>query len=262
MHNFFYDWDHDMGPEYFSLEYYYGLSFPLHMHRTFELILVYEGAIKMRVEKEEYELKAGDMLLVKSNFLHSISTDETSLAGVCIFSPELIGTVSSRFKQYPLTSPVIHDVPSVYWELLKGIDKSSSISKIKGFLYSVCALFYEKLDPTQEEKLMGRDRMLREVLYYVEQNIHTPCALTIVAEELGYSASYLSRAFSTMVGIPYTAYVRNAKVNRACYLLKNTNSKIADIVTQCGYTSLATFHHNFKELIGCSPTEYRQRNQI
>ena len=73
MHNFFYDWDHDIGPEYFSLEYYYGLGFPLHMHRTLELILVYEGNIKMRVEKEEYELKAGDMLLVKSNFLHSIS---------------------------------------------------------------------------------------------------------------------------------------------------------------------------------------------
>jgi AraC-like DNA-binding protein len=191
-----------------------------------------------------------------------MTTEETSLAGVCIFSPELIGTVSSHFKQYPLTSPVIRNVPQVYWELLKGIDKSSSIGKIKGFLYSVCDLFYERLDPTQEEKLLGRERLLREVLNYIEQNIHTPCALTTAAEELGYSSSYLSRAFSTMVGVPYMAYVRNAKINRACYLLKNTNGKIADIVTQCGYTSLATFHHNFKDLIGCNPTEYRQRNRL
>lgn len=262
MHNFFYEWKHDIGPDYFSIEFCHDVCFPLHMHRSFELVLLYEGTLKVRVEMQEYELKAGDMLLVKSNCLHSTTTEVASFAKFCIFSPEMIGAVSSQFKQHTLTSPLVRNVPLVYWELFKGIDGSSSVGKIKGFLYSVCDLFYEKLDPTQEEKLMGRDRMLREVLYYVEQNIHTPCALTIVAEELGYSASYLSRAFSTMVGIPYTAYVRNAKVNRACYLLKNTNSKIADIVTQCGYTSLATFHHNFKELIGCSPTEYRQRNQI
>ena len=262
MHNFFYEWKHDIEPDYFSIEFCHDVCFPLHMHRSFELVLLYEGTLKVCVEMQEYELEAGDMLLVKSHCIHSTTTDKNSYSKFCIFSPELIGAVSSQFKQHPLTSPVVRKVPPVYWELFKGINESSSISKIKGFLYSICDLFYGQLDLTREEELMGRGQFLREVLQYVEHNIHTPCALTDVAEELGYSASYLSRAFNTMVGITYTAYVRNVKINRACYFLKNTNDKIADIVSRCGYTSVATFHHNFKELIGCNPTEYRQRSRM
>ena len=259
MHNFFYDWDHDMGPEYFSLEYYYGLSFPLHMHRTFELILVYEGNIKVRVEKEEYELKAGDMLLVKSNYVHSITSDETSLAGVCIFSPELIGASSPYFMKHPLTSPVVRNAPFVYWELLRGIDSSSTTGKIKGFLYSVCEIFYEQLDLTRVDSPMGRNHFIREVLQHIEHNLQKPCALTLAAEELGCSASYLSRVFSTTMGISFAAYVRSRRINLACNLLKNTNDKISEIMNRCGYTSIATFNHNFKEQIGCNPTEYRRR---
>ena len=259
MHSFFYDWDRDTGQDYFTINTYYDLTFPLHMHRTFELVYLCEGTMKMWVEGQEYELEAGDMLLVKSNYVHSTTTDTSSCATYCIFAPELIGAVSSQFKQHPLTSPVVRNVPSVYRELFVGVSESSSICRIKGLLYSVCELFYGKLDLSREEVLMGRGRLLREVFKYIEQNIQTPCALTTVADELGYSASYLSRAFNTMVGIPYTAYVRNVRINHACYLLRNTNDKIADIVSQCGYTSAATFYHNFKELIGCGPTEYRQR---
>ena len=62
--------------------------------------------------------------------------------------------------------------------------------------------------------------------------------------------------------MPFTAYVRHVKINRACYLLKNTNAGVTDIVTQCGFLSVATFNHSFKELTGCSPTEYRRKNRV
>ena len=82
-----------------------------------------------------------------------------------------------------------------------------------------------------------------------------------MAAALGYSESYLSRIFGEAVGMPFTAYVRHVKINRACYLLKNTNAGVTDIVTQCGFLSVATFNHNFKALTGQSPTEYRKRHQ-
>ena len=85
-------------------------------------------------------------------------------------------------------------------------------------------------------------------------------SLTAIAEALGYSDSYLSRVFGEAVGIPLSAYVRQVKINRACYLLKNTRKSVTDIVSQCGYTSVATFNHNFHELVGCSPTVYRKQS--
>ncbi|MBQ7315868.1 MAG: helix-turn-helix transcriptional regulator [Clostridia bacterium] len=259
MHNFFYDWEHDNGPEYFSVDSYRDLTSPLHMHRTFELIAVSDGTLKVHIEKQEYEMCGGDMLLVKSNFVHGIKTDGASDATICIFSPELIGASSPYFMKHPLTSPVVRNAPVVYWELLRGIDSSSTTGKIKGFLYSVCEIFYEQLDLTQADSPMGRNRFIREVLQYIEHNLQKPCALTLAAEELGCSASYLSRLFSTTVGISFASYVRSRRINLACNLLKNTNEKISEIMNRCGYTSIATFNHNFKEQIGCNPTEYRKQ---
>ncbi len=261
MKDFFYELKHDIGADYFTVEEDRDFSFPMHMHRCYEIILLGEGAMKVRIEQAEYAIGAGDMILIKPNRMHSLETVGTSRHKLCIFSPELIAAVSPQIKKHPLSSPVVRAVPSLYRELFDGIDESATVGGIKGFLYCVCDLFYKQLDLTREDVSSGKDHLIRDVLRYVEKNIHAPCSLVSVADALGYSDSYLSRVFHEVVGMPYTAYVRHVKINRAYYLLKNTNASVIDIVSQCGYTSVATFNHNFKELTGCSPTEYRKRNR-
>lgn len=261
MKGFFYELKHDVGADYFTIEHGSDYSFPLHMHRCFEIILLCEGAMRVRIEQQVFELTAGDMILIKPNRVHSLETVGTSCHKLCIFSPELIAAVSGLLKRHPMISPVVSNVPSPYRELFDGIDESASLGGIKGFLYCICDLFCKQLDVSREEVLSGREHLLRAVLRYVEQNIHTSCSLAVTASALGYSDSYLSRVFNATVGMPYTAYVRHVKINRACYLLKNTNTTITEIVSQCGYASVATFNHNFKELTGCSPTEYRKHSR-
>lgn len=262
MKDFFYELKHDIGADYFTVEQGENLSFPPHMHRCYEIILLCEGAMRVRIEQEEHEISAGDMILIKPNRVHSLESAGSSRHKLCIFSPELIAAVSPRLKRHPLLSPVVRDVPSLYRELFGQINESASVGGIKGFLYCVCDLFCKQLDTSREEVLSGKDHLIRDILRYVEENKQTPCSLTSVAAALGYSESYLSRSFGEAVGMSFTAYVRHVKINRACYLLKNTNASVTDIVTQCGFASVATFNHSFKELTGCSPTEYRRRNRV
>ena len=260
MKDFFYELKHEITADYFTVEEASNLSFPMHMHRCFEIILLLEGSMRVRIEREEHEILPGDMILIKPNRLHSLETPTHSRHKLCIFSPELIAAVAPTLKKHPLTSPVIRRVPSPYRELFEGIDQSAAIGGIKGFLYCVCDLFCGQLDMGREEEATGKDHLIRDTLRYVEENVHAPCSLTAIAEALGYSDSYLSRVFGEAVGIPLSAYVRQVKINRACYLLKNTRKSVTDIVSQCGYTSVATFNHNFHELVGCSPTVYRKKS--
>lgn len=262
MSEFFYELRHDIGSDYFTVERGRDLSFPLHMHRCFEIILVTAGSMKVRIEQDVYALDAGDMILIKPNRVHSLETADTSEHKLCIFSPELIAAVASPLKRHPLTSPVVRDALHLYRELFESLDESASVGGIKGVLYCVCDLFCRQLDLTREEILSGKDHLIRDMLRYVEKNMSASCSLATTAAALGYSESYLSRVFGDTVGMPYTAYVRQVKINRACYLLKNTGISITDIVNQCGYSSVATFNHNFKELTGCSPTEYRKENRV
>ncbi len=261
MKEFFYELKHDIGANYFTVEEAGDFSFSMHMHRCYEIILLREGSMRVRIEQNEYELGAGDMILVKPNRVHSMESLGDSRHKLCIFAPELIAAVSPQIMRYQLSSPVIRSVPRVYRELFEGIDESANTGGIKGVLYCICDLFFRQLDLSREDLLSGRGYLIRDVLRYVEENIHAPCSLADVAEALGYSDSYLSRVFGEVVGMPYKAYVRHVKINRACYLLKNTADGITEIVSQCGYTSVATFNHSFKELTGCNPTEYRKKNR-
>ena len=262
MSEFFYELKHDIGADYFTVEQGQDISFPLHMHRCFEIILITEGHMRVRIEQESYPLEAGDMILIKPNRVHSLETDGSSRHKLCIFSPELIAAVASPLKRHPLTSPMVRNAPRLYRDLFESIDESASVGGIKGFLYCVCDLFCKQLDLSREEVLSGKDHLIRDMLRYVEKNMNAPCSLASTAAALGYSEAYLSRVFGDTVGMSYTAYVRQVKINRACYLLKNTGVSITDIVNQCGYVSVATFNHNFKELIGCSPTEYRKKKRV
>jgi hypothetical protein len=56
MSNAFYELKHEIGADYFTVERNHDFSFPLHMHRFFELILIQEGSMTVTVEKRDYVL--------------------------------------------------------------------------------------------------------------------------------------------------------------------------------------------------------------
>ena len=74
MKEFFYELKHEISADYFTVEEGECLSFPMHMHRCYEIILVREGAMRVKLERDEYVVEAGDMLLIKPNRVHSLET--------------------------------------------------------------------------------------------------------------------------------------------------------------------------------------------
>ena len=83
MKEFFYELKHDIGADYFTVEEAESFSFPMHMHRCYEIILLGEGSMHVRIEKSEYVLGAGDMVLIKPNRVHSIESSSDSRHKLC-----------------------------------------------------------------------------------------------------------------------------------------------------------------------------------
>lgn len=260
MNNAFYELKHEIGADYFTVERRQNFSFPLHMHRCFEIILLLEGSMIVTVEKKDYFLSAGDMIFVKPNFIHSLKTTETSRHVLCIFAPELIAAISDELNKYLLVSPVIRKVPGFYCQLFENVSENMNIAGVKGFLYMIGDLYYRKLDFSREDTATQGKHLLQQILLYVDENLGQPCSIRDLSEHLGYSSSYLSRFFCTNVGMTYSDYVRNIKISHACYLLRNTHENVIDIAGQCGYFSISSFNRNFKQMTGFSPTEYRDKN--
>ena len=255
----FFEIEHGLGSNHFLFERNTNHYFPLHMHRCYEMVLMLEGEMTLEIDKTRHRLTAGDLVLVKPYRIHSYETEagKSGTCLLCVFSDDLIAAISGKMNKYRLRSEVLHDVPSLYRELFLQMQTQTDVASIKGFLYTLCALFYRELDQTAEDTFAGSLKLLSHIFVFIENNVDKPCTLHDLSEELRYNESYLSRIFYKHTGISYSDYVRNIKIDRACYLLRNTDENIFSIAQKCGYTAHSSFNRSFKQIKGITPHEYR-----
>jgi transcriptional regulator GlxA family with amidase domain len=51
--------------------------------------------------------------------------------------------------------------------------------------------------------------------------------------------------------------MREARIKRACQLLRQTEKTVSEVAYACGFTDPKYFSRIFKQSIGQAPTEYR-----
>jgi AraC-like DNA-binding protein len=86
-----------------------------------------------------------------------------------------------------------------------------------------------------------------------------PLDLDALAARAGYSRFHFARTFRAAYGDTPGHYLTRRRVERAMDLLRTANLTVTEICHLVGFTSLGSFSTRFKELVGVSPTEYRER---
>lgn len=250
-----YQTQHSVRADNVTLEQGDNLSFPTHIHGSFEVIIVTAGEMSVTVANNHYTLKKGESVLVFPNQIHEIKTEISSSHMICIFSPQLVRAYSKVFEAKIPKSNKFH-LDNFYISKLKEINKKSTI-ELKGILYSICAEFdnnAEYIDFNGDKK-----NLLFKIFKFVEENYRGECSLNDLAKEITYNYVYLSKHFSKNTGLTYTEYVNRYRVNEASYLLVNTSRSMLDIAYECGFDCLRSFNRSFKRFMGVTPSEYAKR---
>lgn len=81
-----------------------------------------------------------------------------------------------------------------------------------------------------------------------------------LAEEYGISSSSLKKYFRLVYGSPVSEYVKNAKMEYACRMLRETRMSVGEVAAETGYANQGKFGSAFKKIIGETPLEYRRKN--
>ena len=76
------------------------------------------------------------------------------------------------------------------------------------------------------------------------------------------SEDHFIRAFRATFGETPHRYLQRRRVERAMFLLRETEREITDICLDVGFNSLGTFSRTFREIVGESPTAYRARAEV
>ncbi len=239
--------------DYIKLEKGSNLSFPPHIHSSFEVVVIVDGELNLTVNNETRTLKKGGCALIFPNQIHELETTEESKHLICIFSSQLVRAYSKQIEgKIPVSN--IFELDSFYIDKLDAITNSSSASEIKGILYSICAEFDKTAEYINAQK--DKKNLLLSIFKFIEENFSKECSLYTLAQTTSYNYVYLSKLFTKHTKMSYTEYVNRRRINEACYLLANTSKSMLDIAYECGFDCLRSFNRNFKRIIGVTPSSY------
>ncbi|AEI44642.1 AraC family transcriptional regulator [Paenibacillus mucilaginosus] len=77
------------------------------------------------------------------------------------------------------------------------------------------------------------------------------------AAELNFHPVYLSRVFKREMGVPFSDYLSEYRMNMAKVLLETTTLKISEVGEKLQYKNISAFIRSFRKTFGMTPGQYR-----
>lgn len=134
-------------------------------------------------------------------------------------------------------------------------DKMGSVSEIRGIQSEMVMKFNDLM--RDRVKMSVKSKQVIQCIDYINNNLHGTITVTDLANFVGLNETYLSKIFKREAGVTVSAYVRNKKIEEACWLLKYTDKSSIEIATDLSFSSHSYFISVFKKVTGKTPKEYR-----
>ena len=93
----------------------------------------------------------------------------------------------------------------------------------------------------------------------MDRTFAEPLDIPCLARIAEVSQAHFIRTFRATFGETPHRYLQRRRVERAMFLLRESDRSVTEICLDVGFTSLGTFSRTFREIVGCPPTTYRAR---
>ena len=236
-------------------------SFPLHLHNAVEFVMCLSGEILTTCDGVTKTLRAGDFFVALPNVVHSYKIIQTAVHILGIVNTEFVTILKPYFAQKTddpfLTKAQTGEIAPLCRQLMDEINAGCSEEIIVGFLHLILGKAFAQLTFHEYEK--KHHDVIPAILQYLEDSYTKPLTLEGIARTFGFSPPYLSKLFSTNIGIPLTRYINELRMNYAKHLLKEEEEhSMTQIAEQCGFATQRTFNRIFMEFEKISPRQYRK----
>ena len=102
-------------------------------------------------------------------------------------------------------------------------------------------------------------KLLRRVRDRIDRDYAQPLDVEALARGVNVSAGHLSRQFKIAYGESPYSYLMTRRIERAMALLRRGDLSVTEVCFAVGCSSLGTFSTRFSELVGMSPSTYREQ---
>lgn len=252
-------------------------SYPAHWHPELEIIMPLIGPYIAEINGMTYRLREKDIIFIGSGVIHILSAP-TQDGERIIFQPSLASLLNvygmesvltmlpSALLITPESDPDIHDrIYEIILEMRDEYfsDKTLSEASVYSLLIEMVVLIGRKYSDRSEEfdvtiaKKKEYSEKFTNICNYINEHFAEDLSLEDIAERANFSKYHFTRLFKQFTGYSFYKYLNRKRIECAEKLLINPDISITDVAMNSGFTSLSAFIRMFKQMKGCTPTEFR-----
>lgn len=255
-------------------------SVPIHWHKEFEINRVLKGGGVFRIDKCEYTVRAGDIMVICPGEVHSahLGGYDEFIYDTLVFDPDMIGAGELSRSAADYILPLSDGRMSV-----NGIIVSGSLGYDKTDKTADELFVYAKSD-SAEGDLMVKAKLLelfyllikcnrisyasetspnssvKSAIAYIGEHYAENITVAVLASKCMMSESNFMALFKKTAGVSAMEYISELRLRHACYELKSTDKSVVEVAMNCGFRNLSNFNRQFKRAFTKTPTEYRRES--
>ena len=124
---------------------------------------------------------------------------------------------------------------------------------------SVLLYTFSEISPPENSR---EQNLFSTVLKYIDDHYtDSDLNLAAVAQQLGYNSKYISRIFKSRMGITFSAYLTNVRIQNAVFLIEQGVTAIKNVALLSGYKDPLYFSNVFKKAVGFTPSAYIRKKE-
>lgn len=253
-----------------------------HYHDYYELLYVKKGRIHYSINKIDYYLSPGDIILIPPKTNHKLVSflDNESSRYILMCSKSFLNKYSSKQtnlftifnnatkkNQYLLTFNSSQKIElerdleltcKMMLEETFGID----LLYIHRFIKTLINITYLSLQQNANENLTNSsNKIIHKIIDYINENISQKINLDDLAKDTALSISRISHIFKEETGISILKYINKKRLSLAKELIRQGETFI-NISIKCGFQDYTSFFRTFKKEFNITPGEYSKKTRI
>ena len=250
----------------------------MHWHEDLQFIYVIRGTICVKTLEEEKILSAGEGIFINKNVVHMVERMDTCKYKSFLFPESFVsfypkGPAEKRTREITdntgITMTVLYDRKE--WcrkalDLLRELAAMEEQEKDDLYSYEVLSrltalwlLILRNLSNAEQTPENVTSIRTRKTLQFIEKHYPEEVTLEDLARSAGVSKSECLRCFKISLQTTPYKYLMDYRLSKAARLLKETDLPVSGIAIRTGFNGQSYFGKCFREKMGCSPSEYREK---
>lgn len=190
--------------------------------------------------------------LLDSMILSELNESKSSADSVNLLFYKLVSVIASICVELQSTPAELYNE-----DVFLKLHYYETIEEKKKYI----SLLSEKLVELRDnEKKANKQELIKNIIDFITENYSNPdISLNVLADEVFFSTSYISRLIKDELGVSFNEYLNNLRIEKSVELLKKNHS-IKDVSEKTGYNSVHSFIRNFKKVYSITPSEYKNQH--